>query len=106
MPGFYARFADPVPASVLTLDYLDREAQLRSLAGDQRAVRSSVRALATTWPGVRRRVLAVGGLGEARAFDAHVGAMKRLVRSSDHKALQREAVNGLNLVDTLESLFA
>jgi hypothetical protein len=106
MPNLYAHFADRVPANVLTLDYLDREAQLRSLAGEQAAVVSSVHALATTWPPVRRRVLAVGGLKEARSFDSHVAAMKRLARSSNRDALQREAVNGLNLVDTLESLFA
>ncbi len=106
MPGLYAHFADRVPPSVLTLDYLDREAQLRSLAGEQDAVVSSVRTLTTTWPAVRRRVLAVGGLKEAQSFDAHVAAMKRLVRSSDRAALQREAVSGLNLVDTLESLFS
>jgi hypothetical protein len=106
MPGLYANFADRVPPGVLTLDYLDREAQLRSLAGEQSAVVSSVQTLTTTWPAVRRRVLAVGGLKEAHSFDAHVAAMKRLVRSSNRAALQREAVNGLDLVDTLESLFS
>jgi hypothetical protein len=99
----------PVPASlkaVLALDHLDRDAQLRSRAGEQGAVRSSVRDLAKTWSALRPRVVAAGGRKVAIRYDAHVRAMKRLADSSNRKALQREAVHGLDLVDSLEAVFA
>jgi hypothetical protein len=103
MPGLYARFADPVPPAVLALDYLDREAQLRSLAG-QRNVGSLVAKLASTWAGLRPKVVAKGGGKDAAAFDKHVAAMKRLATNGG-KQLRAEAVNGLNLVDELETVF-
>lgn len=106
MPGLYGRFADRVPASVLALDYLDREAQLRSMAREQPAVVSASQGLAETWTALRPKVVAAGGRAEARMYDAHVAAMKRLSGSLDRKALQREAARGLELVDALESVFA
>jgi hypothetical protein len=105
MPSFYARFADPVPPSVLTLDYLDREAQLRSLVGEQSRVTSAVDLLARTWAALRPKVIAVGGVGVARQYDRHVASMRRLAATSERAALQKEAVNGLELVDSLESAF-
>ena len=95
MPEFYARYADPVPPEVLKLDYLDREAQLRSLAGDRRTVRAAVGELSSTWAKLRTQVLGAGGEKVAASFTRHVRAMQRLVRSSDQAALQKEAVAGL-----------
>lgn len=105
MPRLYARFDAPVPPAVLALDYLDREAQLRSLAGEQDRVRAAAADLASTWQQLRTRVVAVGGRSEAGRYDAHVAAMKRLARSERPAALQREAVHGLELVDELERAF-
>jgi hypothetical protein len=51
-------------------------------------------------------VLARGGRAEAAAFTNHVTAMKRLVTKSAVKPLQREAVNGLALVDEIERVFS
>jgi hypothetical protein len=105
MPEFYARYADPVPPEVLKLDYLDREAQLRSLAGDRRTVRVAVSDLSSTWAKLRAQVIDAGGEKVAASFTRHVRAMQRLVRSSDRAALQKEAVAGLELVDQLEDAF-
>ena len=105
MPAFYARFATPVPATVLELDYLDREAELDSLAGRRRLVPPLVAELSRTWAGLRPRVIARGGDSEAAAFTAHVAAMKRLAKAGGGGALQREAANGLELVDRLEGVF-
>jgi hypothetical protein len=105
MPEFYARYADPVPPEVLKLDYLDREAQLRSLAGDQPSVRAAVLELSSTWAKLRTQVIDAGGENVAASFTRHVRAMQRLVRSSDPAALQKEAVAGLELVDQLEDAF-
>lgn len=101
MPGFYARFSDPVPPGVLALDYLDREVQLQSKAGDARAA-AAVRALADTWRQLRPAVLAAGGSRVAAVYDAHVRA---LARASSPAATQREALHGLVVVDRMEQVF-
>jgi len=104
MPGFYGRFHNRVPAAVLTLDYLDREAQLRSLARQPRKVALAVDRLEPTWTRLRPKVVAAGGAKEAAAFGRHVAAMKRLA-DGPPKQLQAEAERGLALVDELEQVF-
>jgi hypothetical protein len=104
VPGLYARFADPVPPAVLTLDYLDREAQLRSLAGQRRAVPPLVQRLSRIWAGLRAPVRAHRGGEVAAAFDRHVAAMSRLAPAGG-SALRREAATGLELVDRIEQVF-
>jgi hypothetical protein len=102
----YARFSDPVPVAVRRLDYLDREAQLRSLAGQGKAVPPVVARLAATWKPLRHSVIGHGG-GQtvAAAYARHVAAMTRLAQSPGG-AFRSEAVNGLNIVDELESVFS
>ena len=95
-------YAGPVPPEVLKLDYLDREVQLRSLAGDQASVLAAVNTLSSTWTSLRPRVIEVGGRRVATRYTRHAGATRLVARGSDHRALQREAVNGLALVDELE----
>jgi hypothetical protein len=104
MPQLYAHFHDRVPPSVLMLDYLDREAQLRSLVLERAQVNVAVKRLASTWPPLRPKVVAAGGAAAAAAYDKHVAAMKRLVRGS-LTAVRKEAVHGLVLVDALEHAF-
>jgi hypothetical protein len=104
MPELYAHFHDRVPPSVLTLDYLDREAQLRSLVLERARVDVAVKRLASTWAPLRPKVVAAGGSAPAAAYDKHVSAMKRLVRGS-LTAVGKEAVHGLVLVDALEQAF-
>jgi hypothetical protein len=104
MPGLYARFRDRVPASVLTLDYLDREAQLRSLVGERKNVAHAVVQLASTWSRLRGKVVAAGGGAEAGAYDKHVATMKRIAVGSLQR-VRAEAVHGLALVDELEAVF-
>jgi hypothetical protein len=104
MPGFFGHFAVSIPPSVLTLDYLEREAQLRARAGQKARVPALVRQLGNTWSGLRARVVSRGGRREAVAFDRHVAAMKRLAAAAGG-GLQREAADGLELVDDLERVF-
>jgi hypothetical protein len=104
MADLYARFQDRVPAAILTLDYLDREAQLRSLARQPDNVTLAVKELEPTWTRVRPRVVAAGGARAAAAFGRHVAAMKR-IRPGAGKRMQAEAVRGLELVDRLEQVF-
>ena len=104
MPALYARFEDPVPPDVLKLDYLDREAQLRSQAGDRASVPPIVKGLAATWAKLRPDVIDAGGEAVAARYADHVRAMRRLARAAG-RPLEREASNGLELVDELESQF-
>jgi hypothetical protein len=104
MPDLYAHFQGQVPPAVYRLDYLDREAQLRSLARQPRKVASSVRDLGSTWAGLRRKIVAAGGAKQAAAYSAHVSAMNRLERAGGAR-LRAEAVRGLALVDELEQVF-
>jgi hypothetical protein len=104
MPGLYSRFSVAIPPAVLSLDYLEREAQLRARAGQKARVPALVERLATSWSGLRARVRARGGRKEAAAFDKHVAAMKRLAPAAG-VGLQREADVGLELVDDLENVF-
>ena len=105
MPELYSQYSDPVPPDVLKLDYLDREAQLRSLAGERGEVIEAVAGLLSTWATLRPHVIDAGGDSAAADFSRHVAAMRRLVRTSDQRGVQREAVRGLELVDVLEGVF-
>jgi hypothetical protein len=104
MPGLFSHFAVSIPPSVLTLDYLEREAQLRARAEQRAQVPALVRRLATTWSGLRARVVSRGGRQQATDFDRHVAKMKRLAGVAGI-ALQREAAVGLELVDAVERVF-
>jgi hypothetical protein len=105
MPALYAQYADPVPPAVLELDYLDREAQLRSLAGDRAAAAAATAELESIWTALGPRVVDAGGAGVAARYMRHVGAMRALASGHDPHALQAEAVKGLALVDELERVF-
>jgi hypothetical protein len=104
MAQLYGHFRDRVPPSVLALDYLDREAHLRSLVGERKGVANAVKHLEPTWTSLRRKVIASGGTKEAAAFDKHVAAMKRLV-GGPLSGVRAEALHGLVLVDQLEGVF-
>jgi hypothetical protein len=100
----YVHFADRVPIAVRRLDTIDRDAQLRSLAGQRAAVPLAVAQLAQTWAPLRQHVIDHGGQSVAAAYARHVAAMKRLAPASG-SAFRNEAVNGLNIVDELEGVF-
>ena len=102
MPGFYARYQDPVPAAVLRLDYLDRQVQLDSQAGHRAKLRQTVRQLDATWQQVRPQLVKAGGASVARAYDGHVAALER---GGTATAVQKQAVHGLDLVDRMEGVF-
>jgi len=104
MPRLYERFESPVPSEILGLDYLDREAQFRSLARQPTKVAAAVKSLAATWARVRPKVVSAGGTDEARAYQAHVDRMARLAPSAAHQ-IEAEARSGLEVVDRLERVF-
>ncbi len=105
MPELYARYSDPVPPAVLRLDYVDREAELRSRSGDGPAVTKAVDGLASTWEELRPQVINAGGKDAAADLSRHVRAMQQLRAASKPAALQTEAAEGLELVDVLEHVF-
>jgi len=104
MPDLYAHFASPVPPAIQALDYLDREVQFRSLAGEPAKVTAAVKELERTWAHLRPKVVAAGGRTQAAAYAAHVSALVRVDPRSGAR-VQAEAAHGLALVDTLEQVF-
>lgn len=102
MPAFYGRFHDPVPPSVLKLDYLERQVQLSSIAGSKAGVRSNVAVIAATWTTLRPAVVAAGGASVARSYDAHV---QTLQKKASPDSVQKQALLGLGIVDNIEKAF-
>ncbi|MBI5106557.1 MAG: hypothetical protein HZB46_16500 [Solirubrobacterales bacterium] len=102
MAGFYARYQDPVPAAVLRLDYLDRQAQLDAKAGDRANLRHTVQELAATWQRLRPQLIAAGGTSVATAYDRHVSALQH---GGTAVASEKQAIHGLDLVDKMEAVF-
>ena len=102
VPGFFARYETPVPATVTELDYLDFEAKLESRAGDAARLRRAVAGLQTTWNSLRADV---PDKRAAARYATHVAALARLADNADPAATQREAQHGLDLVDELEGAF-
>lgn len=102
MPGFYARYHDPVPVTVLELDYLDRQAQLDAKAGDRANLQATLLKLDASWRQLRGELVRAGGTKVARLYDQHVSALKR---SGTATATQQEAVHGLAIVDQMEGVF-
>src|SRR5206468_4299052 len=103
--GFFALYRSRVPATVSRLDYLDFEAKLQAKAGDGRALRAAMTALARTWRQLRPAFVKAGGGKVAPRFDAHVAQLRRLVASGNRAAAVREAQRGLDLVDELERVY-
>jgi hypothetical protein len=106
MPRLFAHFEVTVPPEVLELDYLEREVELRSRIHEDQAVSMTITQLRRTWQQLRPQVIDAGGKETAALFAKHVAALQRLRRKGDESALQREARNGLELVDGLERVFA
>jgi len=74
MTAFYSRYSDPLPASVLKLDYLDRQVQLQSQARNRTQTKTAIPQLAATWKSLRPQVIRhPGGARVAKQYDAHLG---------------------------------
>jgi hypothetical protein len=102
VPGLFARYDTPVPAAVTELDYLDFESKLESRAKDKAKLGAAVAQLQDKWTALRtdvpdKRVVA--------RYDSHVQAMEALAGNADPEKTQREAQNGLNLVDEIEGAY-
>ena len=102
MPGFYSRYHDPVPPTVLKLDYLDRQVQLDSQAGRRGHLRQTVQQLDATWQQLRPQLVRAGGASVATAYDQHVRALKA---GGTPAAIQKQAMHGLDVVDQMEGVF-
>jgi hypothetical protein len=105
MPNIYSYYSDPVPPAVLKLDYLDREAQFRSITNEPASMQDAVAQLSSTWKTLQPQVVKAGGDKEAVRYSRHVGAMRRLAENLNRPALRKEAATGLQLVDELEAVF-
>jgi hypothetical protein len=102
VPGLFARYETPVPAAVTELDYLDFESKLESRAKDAAKLQAAVAQLQDKWTALRGDV---PDSGVVARYDAHVQAMEKLADNADPEKAQREAQNGLNLVDEIEGAY-
>lgn len=105
VPGFLARFSDPVPAEVIQLDYLDFEVKVQSIAGNREAAAKAAAALKRLWSKMSPRVVASGGESAARGYSAHVKALDPLLAKGTDEQIAAEAQNGLDLVDQIEAVY-
>ena len=102
VPALFARYETAVPADVTELDYLDFESKLESRAKNTERLRAAVAQLQDKWTALR------GDVPDSRVvarYDAHVKAMEDLAGNADPGKTQREAQNGLNLVDEIEGAY-
>ena len=94
VPGFFARYETPVPASVTELDYLDFEAKLESRAHDiGRSCAQAVDELGATGTRCVRRWMT---RARAARFDAHVKAItgaRRQRRSRRRRSARRSTAS-------------
>lgn len=101
-----AAYSDPAPADVIELDYLDFEAKLQGLAGEQSKAAAAIDQLGRTWSALRSEVIAAGGNTVAAKFDAHSAEMLKLTRTGTDQQIADEAQRGLDLVDEIEAVYA
>jgi hypothetical protein len=97
-----ARGGDPALTALLRLGYLEREVELRSLAGQRVAAKAAAAAAASTWNLTRAAVAAVAGDRIADRFDRHVG---RLEGHQGPAHLQDEARHGIELLVAIQRPF-
>jgi len=97
-----AAYHPQVPPDVTLLDYFGREIELGAAVRDTAGLRQTVVALRHTWDAVRPQVVARGGAGEARRFDAIVA---RVEAAKTPEEYVRTAKPLLDAVDTLELVF-
>jgi len=104
----FGKFQSDVPAAVLTLDYLDFEAKLRSLGHDIDPLRAAVNRLSSTWSELSKSFPSGDKAGAVRGrFDAHVAAMTSMATAgTDFDGMANEAQHGLDLVDEIEEVYA
>ncbi|MCB9532534.1 MAG: hypothetical protein H6700_12275 [Myxococcales bacterium] len=105
MDELFGLYEDPVPPSVLALDYLGREVVLDARSSAWGGAGSHVDAAATTFDGVRAALLAAGGTVETTDFDASVAAMRADITAQDAAKLEADANVALELVDGMEGVF-
>lgn len=106
MDELFALYNDPVPASVLALDYGGREVSLDAMEVDMDAALTDIGTLETVWAGVKQDVLDAGGDAEAADYDTSLATQTDAANSADDAGLLTESNNGLEIVDALEGVFA
>lgn len=106
MPDLFALYRTEVPAPVLALDYLGREVALDALESDFTAATRDLDSLEQTFDPLRPELLDAGGAQVAESYRAALAEQRRAVASADAKGLRASANRGLELVDSMERVFA
>jgi len=90
------------PAAVTRLDYLGRELEIWSAAGDMAKLKTAAADLQATWSAVRPDVESKGGKAESRKFSELVAKMGKATTASDYAKVAGPI---LDEVDNLERVF-
>ncbi|MEZ4224737.1 MAG: hypothetical protein R3B13_27545 [Polyangiaceae bacterium] len=106
MPTFYEVYHPVVPSQVLALDYEGREVRLDALESDFARAGTDVDKIDSLWQGLRARVVSAGGSAEATSFEASIASERSAIDGSDGVALDTAAVDQLEIVDKVETVFA
>ena len=106
MPRLFAVYTEPVPPTVLVLDYVGRELELDALQHSASQAATDLERAVRTWNLLRPTVVAKGGTTEAAKFDATLADLRAAVDAADFAALEAAAITVLDDVDILEAVFA
>jgi hypothetical protein len=105
MDELFALYDDPVPASILALDYGGREVSIDAMEEGMGDAMEDIGELETVWASVKADVLDAGGDAEAADYDSSLATQRDLAEQGDAAGLLSESNNGLEIVDALEGVF-
>jgi len=106
MDKFFGLYSNPVPVEVIRLDYLGREVVLDAMSADFVAAARQDSEIEATWTQVRPKVVAAGGTQQAKDTDAALVELATAIQAKDGPATIAKANAVLDLVDSLEGVFA
>jgi hypothetical protein len=106
MPDLFALYQPAVPPALLALDYLGRELVLDAREADFGGAVAHLADLQATWQSARSLIVDAGGAAAAASYDQSVASLQADIDAASGATLEIEAQTGLDLVDTMEQLFA
>ncbi len=106
IPRLFAGYTDPVPPTVLVLDYVGRELMLDAKQRTSSQATADLERAVKTWDTLRPIVVAKGGAPAAAKLDTTLADLRAALDAGDFTALEAAAVTELDDVDTIEGVFA
>lgn len=105
MDELYSLYDDPVPSSILALDYGGRKVSIDGMEEGMGDALEDIGELETVWAGVKLVVFDAGGDAKAADYDSSLATQRDLADQGDAEGLLSESNNSLEIVDALEGVF-